>query len=302
MCIVKVQFCANCQGKQATHCFSAEPTNAASTKSKRRRKAKQASKAKREAGGNNEPSSVESDSAVLLPDIVSVAVVSQPRPNTASSTTSKKSKSKSGKKVSSVLDESTQRLLSPLKNNKCQHEEKIAKAVENRELLLQEKSEKVRQQSKKVEDAKHQKAAAIKQIQVNMTDRMRRAEEKRMQQITTIKTRARDEATKVDEVNFINNWKSQNRILDVLEKVCCIVLYRSLSHSAGTGITLTSVLLSGSEGCVAAAGDGRRTREEDRRAQGEGRSRTTESVSSGARSGDENVGDGGKKAHKDDQC
>ena len=110
------------------------------------------------------------------------------------------------------------RLMSPLKN-KCQHEEKIAKALENREQILQEKSEKVRMQNKKVVEVLHSKAAAIQQIRENLSDKMQRAERKREMQLTTIKSKARDEAVKVDEINFINNMKSQDRIRDVIEKV-----------------------------------------------------------------------------------
>ena len=128
-----------------------------------------------------------------------------------------KSKTKNVALQQSAIDPATNRLMSPTK--KCQHEEKIAKALENRGLILQEKSQKVRQQTKKVENARQHKAAVLLQVRDNLSDRLKRAEEKRLQQITTIKSRARDEATKVDEINFINNLKSQNRIMDVMEKV-----------------------------------------------------------------------------------
>lgn len=142
------------------------------------------------------------------------------------STTSQK-KNKSRNKVKRQSSDPA-RLMSPLKN-KCQHEEKIAKALENREQILLEKSEKVRQQTKKVEEVRQVKAAALQQKRENLTDKMHRAEKKRELQLTTIITKARDEATKVDEINFINNLKSQNRIMDVIEKV------RQVGKSGGRG-------------------------------------------------------------------
>ncbi|OWA50400.1 putative S phase cyclin A-associated protein in the endoplasmic reticulum [Hypsibius exemplaris] len=185
-----------------------------SSKSRRRKKAKQASKARRDAAGDIDTTGSVSE---LLSGGRAPASFSQPL---QSSFSQKKTKSKNKNKsvAHSLIDPSTDRLMSPTK--RCQHEEKIAKALENRELILQEKTEKVRQQAKnkKVEDARIQKAAALLQVRESHNDRLRKAEEKRQKQITTIKIKARDEATKVDEIHFINSLKSQNRIMDVLEK------------------------------------------------------------------------------------
>ncbi|XP_055344166.1 S phase cyclin A-associated protein in the endoplasmic reticulum-like isoform X2 [Paramacrobiotus metropolitanus] len=187
-----------------------------SSRSRRRRNAKAAAKARKEAEARlgSSLSSLSFDHSQESLNLAESHSSLAPSLSTPSASTSKKGKSKN--KAKRQKSDPT-RLMSPLKN-KCQHEEKFAKALETREQILLEKAEKVRLQSKKVEEVRQVKAAALQQIRDNISDKMQRAERIREQKITTIKIKARDEAIKVDEINFINNIKSRNRIMDVMEK------------------------------------------------------------------------------------
>ncbi|KAL3866999.1 hypothetical protein ACJMK2_044240 [Sinanodonta woodiana] len=98
------------------------------------------------------------------------------------------------------------------------HEEKQAKAQEQRERLLQGKAERLRDLSKKVEEVRALKEELMRQKKETMEIKMLRAEEKRQLQLKAKAQKAHDEEAKANEIAFINTLEAQNKRHDIMSK------------------------------------------------------------------------------------
>ncbi|KAK3584862.1 hypothetical protein CHS0354_027613 [Potamilus streckersoni] len=98
------------------------------------------------------------------------------------------------------------------------HEEKQAKAQEQRERLLQGKAERLRDLSKKVEEVRALKEELMRQKKETMEMKMLRAEEKRQLQLKAKAQKAHDEEAKANEIAFINTLEAQNKRHDIMSK------------------------------------------------------------------------------------
>lgn len=99
------------------------------------------------------------------------------------------------------------------------HEEKQAKAQEQRERLLEEKAQRLRDLSKKVEEVRLWKDELLMRRRTVMERKLQRAEEKRRHQLQLIVRKAHDEEEKVNEIAFINTLEAQNKRHDVMSRI-----------------------------------------------------------------------------------
>ncbi|XP_052278081.1 S phase cyclin A-associated protein in the endoplasmic reticulum-like isoform X2 [Dreissena polymorpha] len=108
-------------------------------------------------------------------------------------------------------------LQSPTESRK-RHEEKQAKAQELRDKLMQEKSERLRILSQKVEEVRAWKEELMRQKRDMIERKMAHAEEKRQTMLKSKAQKAHDEETKANEIAFINSLEAQNKRLDIMSK------------------------------------------------------------------------------------
>ncbi|KPM10485.1 4-hydroxybutyrate coenzyme A transferase-like protein [Sarcoptes scabiei] len=106
----------------------------------------------------------------------------------------------------------------PISDQLRKHEEKQAKAQEAREKLLEKKAEKFKDISKKVEEIKAQKEEHQMLLKISMQMRLRRADEKRQEQINKIVRKAHDEDEKVSEILFINSLEADTKKHEIFSK------------------------------------------------------------------------------------
>ncbi|XP_076464959.1 S phase cyclin A-associated protein in the endoplasmic reticulum-like isoform X2 [Babylonia areolata] len=98
------------------------------------------------------------------------------------------------------------------------HEEKQAKAQELREKLLQEKAERLRELSKKVEEVRAIKEDLMNQTRLTVEQKLQRAEEKRLLHLKETAQKAHEERAKANEIAFINTLEAQNKRHDIMSK------------------------------------------------------------------------------------
>ncbi|XP_076350517.1 SCAPER domain-containing protein short spindle 3 isoform X1 [Tachypleus tridentatus] len=98
------------------------------------------------------------------------------------------------------------------------HEEKLAKAQEQREKFLEERAHKFKDIVKKAEEMKAWKEEQKLQRRITMEQKLLRAEQKRKIQLQMIKRKAHDEEEKVNEIAFINTLEAQNKWHDIMTK------------------------------------------------------------------------------------
>ncbi|XP_025077165.1 LOW QUALITY PROTEIN: S phase cyclin A-associated protein in the endoplasmic reticulum-like [Pomacea canaliculata] len=98
------------------------------------------------------------------------------------------------------------------------HEEKQAKAQELRERLLQEKAERLRELSKKVEEVRTLKEELMRQARLTVEQKLQRAEEKRQLHLKETAQKAHEERAKANEIAFINTLEAQNKRHDIMSK------------------------------------------------------------------------------------
>ncbi|XP_048254024.1 S phase cyclin A-associated protein in the endoplasmic reticulum-like [Haliotis rufescens] len=98
------------------------------------------------------------------------------------------------------------------------HEEKQAKAQELREKLMQEKADRLRDLSKKVEEVRAWKEELMRQRRVTITRKLQRAEVKRQSQLKIKAKKAHEEEAKANEIAFINTLEAQNKRHDIMSK------------------------------------------------------------------------------------
>lgn len=98
------------------------------------------------------------------------------------------------------------------------HEEKQAKAQEQRERLLQDKAERLRDLSKKVEEVRALKEDLMRQARLTVEQKLLRAEEKRQLHLKETAQKAHEEKAKANEIAFINTLEAQNKRHDIMSK------------------------------------------------------------------------------------
>ncbi|KAG0418407.1 hypothetical protein HPB47_004872, partial [Ixodes persulcatus] len=106
----------------------------------------------------------------------------------------------------------------PLSETLQRHQEKQAKAQEQRERIREEKAQRCRDLSKKVEEKKAQQEELQLQRRQILEKRLQRAAEKREMQLKNKVKRAHDEEEKVNEIAFINTLEAQNKRIDLMSK------------------------------------------------------------------------------------
>ncbi|KAK3096644.1 hypothetical protein FSP39_001987 [Pinctada imbricata] len=112
---------------------------------------------------------------------------------------------------------SPSRKRSPTESKK-RHEQKQAKARELREKLLQEKAERLKDLSKKVEEVRSWKEELMQQRKGTIQRKLQRAEEKRQVQLKMKAQKAHEEEAKANEIAFINTLEAQNKKHDIMSK------------------------------------------------------------------------------------
>ncbi|XP_060063771.1 S phase cyclin A-associated protein in the endoplasmic reticulum-like [Ylistrum balloti] len=112
---------------------------------------------------------------------------------------------------------SPSRRRSPTESRK-RHEEKQAKARELREKFMHEKSERLGELSKKVEEVRAWKEELMRQRKGTIQSKMMRAEEKRHLQLRMKAQKAHEEEAKANEIAFINALDAQNKRHDIMSK------------------------------------------------------------------------------------
>ncbi|XP_069138019.1 S phase cyclin A-associated protein in the endoplasmic reticulum-like isoform X2 [Argopecten irradians] len=112
---------------------------------------------------------------------------------------------------------SPSRRRSPTESRK-RHEEKQAKARELREKFMHEKSERLGELSKKVEEVRAWKEELMRQRKGTIQSKMMRAEEKRHLQLRLKAQKAHEEEAKANEIAFINALDAQNKRHDIMSK------------------------------------------------------------------------------------
>ncbi|CAH1796803.1 unnamed protein product [Owenia fusiformis] len=97
-------------------------------------------------------------------------------------------------------------------------EEKQAKAQQLRGKLLMEKSDRMKELYKKVEEIQACKEELLRQRRMSMDRKLARAESKRQLQLQQKVRRAHEEETKANEIAFINTLEAQNKRHEILSK------------------------------------------------------------------------------------
>ncbi|XP_042882027.1 S phase cyclin A-associated protein in the endoplasmic reticulum-like isoform X3 [Penaeus japonicus] len=98
------------------------------------------------------------------------------------------------------------------------HEEKLAKAQELREKLIQAKTDKLKDLFKKIEEVRQDKELLLGEKRDLFQRKMKRAEEKRRQHLQEIINKAHDEENKAKEIAFINGLEAQNKLHDIMQQ------------------------------------------------------------------------------------
>ncbi|XP_071533158.1 uncharacterized protein ssp3 isoform X2 [Panulirus ornatus] len=98
------------------------------------------------------------------------------------------------------------------------HEERLAKAQELRENLIQAKTEKLKDLFKKIEEVRQDKECLLDKKRDLFQRKMQRAEEKRRQFLQEIVNKAHDEENKAKEIAFINGLEAQNKLHDIMQQ------------------------------------------------------------------------------------
>ncbi|XP_064475100.1 S phase cyclin A-associated protein in the endoplasmic reticulum-like isoform X2 [Ornithodoros turicata] len=106
----------------------------------------------------------------------------------------------------------------PLSETLQRNKEKQAKAQELRDRLREEKAQRCRDFSKKVEEKKAQQEELQNQLRIIIEKRLQRAAEKREMALKNKVKKAHDEEEKVNEIAFINSLEAQNKRIDILSK------------------------------------------------------------------------------------
>lgn len=98
------------------------------------------------------------------------------------------------------------------------HEEKQARAQEKREQFYQDRLDRLRELTKKIETVNELKKRLLRAKKATMKAKLQRAEEKRLYLLRLKSTKASVEEQKAHEIAFINSLAAQNRKQDILEK------------------------------------------------------------------------------------
>ncbi|XP_063593842.1 inner centromere protein-like [Penaeus indicus] len=98
------------------------------------------------------------------------------------------------------------------------HEEKLAKAQELREKLIQAKTDKLKDLFKKIEEVRQDKELLLGEKRDLFQRKMKRAEEKRRQHLQEIINKAHDEENKAKEIAFINGLEAKNKLHDIMQQ------------------------------------------------------------------------------------
>ncbi|XP_033108784.1 S phase cyclin A-associated protein in the endoplasmic reticulum-like [Anneissia japonica] len=98
------------------------------------------------------------------------------------------------------------------------HEERQAQAKKKREILLEEKGQKLRSLHERIAEVQEWKEVLIQQRKKEMDEKLKRAEEKRQVQLQAIVKKARTEDIKANEIAFINSLEAQNKKIDILSR------------------------------------------------------------------------------------
>ncbi|XP_078316158.1 S phase cyclin A-associated protein in the endoplasmic reticulum-like isoform X2 [Crassostrea virginica] len=112
---------------------------------------------------------------------------------------------------------SPSRKRSPTESRK-RHEQKQAKARELREKLMQEKAERLKEISKKVEEVRAWKDELLQQRKGTIQKKMAKAEERRQLQMKIKAQKAHEEEAKGKEIEFINTLEAQNKRHEIMSK------------------------------------------------------------------------------------
>ncbi|XP_071964782.1 S phase cyclin A-associated protein in the endoplasmic reticulum-like isoform X2 [Antedon mediterranea] len=98
------------------------------------------------------------------------------------------------------------------------HEERQAQAKKKREIMLEEKGQKLRGLHERIAEVQAWKEVLIQQRKKEMDEKLKRAEEKRQVQLQAIVKKARTEDIKANEIAFINSLEAQNKKIDILSR------------------------------------------------------------------------------------
>ncbi|XP_066969549.1 calponin homology domain-containing protein DDB_G0272472 isoform X1 [Macrobrachium rosenbergii] len=98
------------------------------------------------------------------------------------------------------------------------YEEKLAKAQELREKLMQAKTDKLKDLFKKIEEVRLDKEMLLDEKRQLFQRKMKKAEEKRRQYLQEIVNKAHDEENKAKEIAFINGLEAQNKLHDIMQQ------------------------------------------------------------------------------------
>ncbi|XP_068244843.1 S phase cyclin A-associated protein in the endoplasmic reticulum isoform X2 [Palaemon carinicauda] len=98
------------------------------------------------------------------------------------------------------------------------YEEKLAKAQELREKLIQAKTDKLKDLFKKIEEVRLDKEMLLDEKRKLFQRKMKKAEEKRRQFLQEIVNKAHDEENKAKEIAFINGLEAQNKLHDIMQQ------------------------------------------------------------------------------------
>lgn len=97
-----------------------------------------------------------------------------------------------------------------------EHQEKQKQARLRRERYQDEKAQRLGAKNAKIENVIAQKEQMINEKKGALEDKMKKAEEKRLQYIESIRRKAHEEEAKLKEIAFINELQAQNTRIDML--------------------------------------------------------------------------------------